>query len=284
MLPDEIFTVASTRIKAQLDKPINIIPIGDVHLGSPACDEDRLNYMLDWIASKPDTYIIGTGDYCDLMRAHDRMEVERNVADGTKDILDRLYREEADKFWKKLKPFASRVLGLGEGNHRGNLKSGITTTQYMCDRLGTKYLGYMSYFALNINVRSTTSIQIVFLIHHGMGGGGKLAGTTINRVEQLEKVAIADIYMMGHDHQKGVRPTAKFVPYNGSQGFDFRTKKQLLISTGGFLKSYMPNMPSYAVRSAYRPADLGCAKIMIIPHRDRKNGEDLMYYDLHASV
>jgi hypothetical protein len=103
-------------------------------------------------------------------------------------------------------------------------------------------------------------------------------------VEKLERIAIADIYMMGHDHQKGVRPISKFVTSSGNGTLKIKSKKQLLITTGGFLKSYMPNMASYAVRSAYAPADLGCAKISITIRRDCSYKKDITSFDLHASV
>jgi hypothetical protein len=286
-MTDETFTVASTRITADIDEEFHIIPLGDVHLGSEACDENRVDYMCQWIAKKKNVYVIGLGDYTDLARAHDRYAIETQTAESTRKIMDRIYREEAEKFIKKIAPFKERILGLGEGNHRGSLTSGITTTQYMCDKLRTQYLGYMSYFALNIDVdvkkhRHKTK-QIVFLIHHGIGGNGRLAGATINRVEKLERIAVADIYLMGHDHQKGVRPLSKFAPIN-SQGFHVKTKKQLLITTGGFLKSYMPNMPSYAVRMAYAPADLGCAKITLVLRREWIDKKENIYIDMHASV
>ena len=286
MLSDETFTISSADIFADIDEEFHIIPFGDVHLGSEACDESRVDYMCNWIAKKKNVYVYGMGDYTDLMRAHDRYAIEMQTAKSTQRIMDRIYREESDKFIKKLMPFKDRVLGLGEGNHRGVLESGISTTQYMCDRLNTKFLGYMSYFALNVATRTKRHMttRIVFLTHHGIGVNGRLAGATINRVEKLERIAIADIYMMGHDHQKGVRPLSKFVPTHGNGQFKIKNKKQLLITTGGFLKSYMPNMPSYAVKSAYAPADLGCAKITITLRRDCSDGKDITSFDLHASV
>lgn len=285
MYPDEIFTVASTEIRQNYNETFHIIPLGDVHLGSEACDESRVDYMCHWIDKHKNVYVIGLGDYTDMIRAHDRYAIETQTAQSTQLIMDRIYREESDKFIKKVMPFKNRILGLGEGNHRGNLTSGITTTQYMCDKLNTKYLGYMSYFSVSVRpkTKQNTVNQLVFLIHHGIGGNGRLAGSTINRVERLERIASADIYLMGHDHQKGVRPVSKFVPCN-SGGFGIRSKKQLLITTGGFLKSYMPNMPSYAVRMAYPPADLGCAKITITLKRDQTDGKDISYFDMHASV
>ncbi|MDD5220636.1 MAG: hypothetical protein PHV11_08725 [Candidatus Bipolaricaulis sp.] len=285
MYADETFTITSSEIQADINEEFHVIPLGDIHLGSEACDESRFDYMCQWITKKKNVYVYGMGDYTDLARAHDRYTIESQTAKSTQRIMDRIYREESDKFIKKIAPFKDRILGLGEGNHRGVLESGISTTQYICDKLNTKYLGYMSYFALNVKPRTrrNSTIQIVFLTHHGIGGNGRLAGATINRVEKLERIAIADIYMMGHDHQKGVRPLSKFVPEN-SNGFKIRTKKQLLITTGGFLKSYMPNMPSYGVRVAYAPADLGCAKITFILRRSQVDKKDVTTLDMHASV
>lgn len=285
MYADETFTVASTEIFADIDEEFHIIPLGDIHLGSEACDESRLDYMCDWIAKRKNVYVYGMGDYTDLARAHDRYAIETQTAQATQDIMDRIYRQESDRIVKKFVPFKERILGLGEGNHRGVLKSGISTTQYICDRLNTRFLGYMSYFAINVRQKTkrNSTTQIVLLTHHGIGGSGRLAGATINRVEKLERIAIADIYMMGHDHQKGVRPLSKFVLINHGV-FGIKTKKQLLITTGGFLKSYMPNMSSYAVKQAYAPADLGCAKISITIRRSEANKKDVTTIDMHASV
>lgn len=283
MLKDESFEVESMEVPARYDRKIQIIPLGDIHYGSESCHIGKFRQIVKWIKDKPYTYVIGMGDYTDLMRTHDRIAIRNSSADSSRQILDMLARKDLDQFLKELMPIKDRILGLGEGNHRWDFESGITSTQYLCDRLNTKYLGYMSYFMLRLKfeTKTTSRLSVVFLIHHGFGGGGRLAGTTINRVERLEKIADADVYMMGHDHQKGVRTLSKLVLDRSGVLHD---RKRLLVSTGSYLKSYMPNQPNYAVKNGYAPADLGCAKIILIPKRDTTNKTDRTWVDLHASV
>lgn len=42
----------------------SIIPLGDVHIGNAACDEELLDETIAEIKNRPNTYWIGLGDYC----------------------------------------------------------------------------------------------------------------------------------------------------------------------------------------------------------------------------
>ena len=59
-------------VKIPKRKTISIIPTGDWHLGSAACDVDKLKELLNWIKKTPDVYVIGLGDYIDAINLSDK--------------------------------------------------------------------------------------------------------------------------------------------------------------------------------------------------------------------
>ena len=62
------------------------------------------------------------------------------------------------------------------------------------------------------------------------------------------------------------------------------TRRILLCRTGSFLKGYIPDKVSYVVKSLLSPADLGTVKIEITPRREKSEGKERQYLDLHASI
>ena len=55
----------------------HITPLGDVHLGSVACDEALLQATVDRIASDPMGYWIGMGDACEFINVSDKRKIGR---------------------------------------------------------------------------------------------------------------------------------------------------------------------------------------------------------------
>lgn len=70
----------------------------------------------------------------------------------------------------------------------------------------------------------------------------------------------ADIYLMGHDHQKGALSNTSLI-YD--QQFNMQEKKQWFGRTGSFLKGWEPNVESYIVQRMYPPTSLGAIKFTI---------------------
>lgn len=46
------------------DAQIKITPFGDIHLGARACQEQEFARQVEQVASEPNHYWIGMGDYC----------------------------------------------------------------------------------------------------------------------------------------------------------------------------------------------------------------------------
>jgi hypothetical protein len=151
--------------------------------------------------------------------------------------------------------------------------------------LNTKFLGVAAFIRLSLseNNKRNSRFSIDIFAHHGKSSG-QLAGATINSVEKMMNIAEADIFLSGHDHQKGVRPIEKLTLSEGNGGLRLSKRKIMLGRTGSFLKGYMEGHASYIVDMAARPTELGVIKIEITPRRIRKEGQDYVEMDIHASV
>ena len=92
----------------------------------------------------------------------------------------------------------------------------------------------------------------------------------------------ADIYMMGHDHKKGIIPVDVIGFRRTKSGLEMYNKQKLIVRTGSFLKGYVEDEESYVMRSLLRPASLGIVKIEIDVRRCYADGKDLYEVELNG--
>lgn len=265
MISDSIFTIHRFEIPVkELNKPIYLIPFGDIHRFAPLCDVEKWLEFVEWAKNKKNAYFVGMGDYDDLASTTERKALlTACLHESTQSTLDEIFKNRADKLCQELSFMNGKLIGLIEGNHHGVLQSGITSTQYMCEKLNTKYLGVSSFIRLSFKYGyKRTSIDIWG--HHGRGAS-RLIGGSLNSVEQMLGIGEAQIYLMGHDHQKNAAFKTKLGLTYGPSGLKLSQHKILLARTGSFLKGYVPDKPSYIARAALNPTDLGTLKIELTP-------------------
>lgn len=282
-----IFTIHEFSIPCgKYNEPKYLIPFGDVHRSSDMFAKEKWHDFLDWARKKRDCYFLGMGDYDDLASTTERIVLgDNSLHTSTVKSLEQLYRENTAAFCKEISFMKGRLLGLVEGNHYGKFSSGITTTQLMCQNLECKYLGVSSFIRLKLVESKSNILNIDLFAHHGKGGG-KRTGSSINSVEDMMRIADAQIYLMGHDHRKSVSAVNKLYLTEGNGSVKIDDKRILLIRTGSFLKGYENNTASYVADGAYSPTDLGVVKIELTPKRVRSKPMkiDKRYIDIHASI
>ena len=290
---EQTFTIHRFQIEAKaLNVPIYIIPFGDIHRFAPLCDEKKWLEFLYWARRKPNAYFLGMGDYDDLASFNERKALlTANLHESTKMSLEDLFKDRADRLSGELNFMKGKLIGLIEGNHFGELQNNTTTTQRMCEKLNCRYLGVSSFIRLAIN-HGDKHRAVDIWAHHGRGAA-RLVGGSLNTVQQMSDIAEADIYLMGHDHKKSIAIKTRLCLSEGGSGIALSHKKILLGRTGSFLKGYEPDAPSYIVRSALSPTDMGVIKIELTPHRiyhnyldksGKKKQQDNFYIDVHASL
>lgn len=281
-----IFTTHRYEVTGTVNEPIRILPVGDIHWGSPMCDEDRFLELMEWAGKQKNLYLLGMGDYMDLASTSERaILTDRKLHDSTTSQIESLYKRQTKKL-ADIMAKAGKWIGVVEGNHFAQFQNGMTSTQLLADHLNCKYLGVSSFIRLSIKLpKAGNNVQTSLDIwaHHGKAGG-RLPGATINSVGRMQDIAEADIYICGHDHQKGVVPISRLKLVDGGGGLVLKHRKIMLIRSGSFLKGYEDGHPSYVADAALRPSDLGVTKLTLTPRRERTNRANRVHVDMHASV
>jgi len=285
-----IFTYGKYDIPfSKYGESINLIPFGDVHRTAPLCHVGKWKEFLEWASKLKNVWFIGMGDYDDFSSTSERDILNNShLHDSTKQTLDDLYRKHVSDFVKEIEFMRGRLIGCLEGNHYSELSSGITTTQLLCEKMDCKYLGVSAFIRLlltyqteNVNTPHRHALDI--WAHHGLGGG-RTAGASINKVDKMIEAADADIYLMGHDHKKHIAMKSRLRLTDSRKSLSLENRKIVMARTGGFLKGYQNNEPSYIADAAYAPVDIGTISIKVTPQRKEIDGVDTRWLDLNASL
>jgi len=106
--------------------------ISDLHIGSPLFDKKGL---LDYLSDVDDkTYIVGNGDLMDSIIVTDK-RYKKGVENGkTETPID----EQVDEAYDLLKPYAERIILIGQGNHEETIVKmcGTNPTRRLAEKLG----------------------------------------------------------------------------------------------------------------------------------------------------
>jgi hypothetical protein len=282
-----IFTIHRHEISGvKLNEPIYLIPFGDIHRHSPLCHEEKWMEFLGWAKTKKNAYFLGMGDYDDLASASERdILSNRHLHEATKDTLENVSKKFTDKLSKELSFMNGRLIGLLEGNHYSEYSNGTTSSQRMCETLNCKYLGCNAFIRLILksNTKHATTLAVDIFAHHGMGAA-RFSGGSIKRVEDMQNVAQADIYLMGHDHRKSVATKSLLRLSQAKTNVRLSHQKIIIGRTGSFLRGYVDGVPSYVADRNLVPSDLGVIKIELTWKLQNNSQDYHEWVDLHASV
>ena len=283
---ETIYTVHQSRIKLKSFKDsVGIWFWGDVHRDAVGCDEERWRWFLRKSAQDdPDlTYYMGMGDYHDMASSSEQLHLNRNdLHETTIETLDGLVEKNNRKFAEEIKQMRGKLLGLIDGNHNWRFPNGVTASEDLANRMGCESLGWLCHYTITFSIGSKEQ-NVHIVACHGRAGG-KRAGTSINQVEDLKIIfPLADIYVMGHDHNRGAWPVDVLYPSRNQNGIKIKQKRQFLCRSGSFMKGYEKGRSSYVTGRLLRPSDLGALKINISLHRDREDG-DRIITDIEAII
>jgi hypothetical protein len=260
---------------------VRIKPLGDIHLGVRNSDEELLQEEIDDINNDPNCYWIGMGDYVEAIKPRiDRRMDFRTLADWieTKDLAD-IVRVQSHRFLDYVYPIRHKCIGLLVGNHeqKVELRDDQGIVDHMAVELGTKNLSYQCMVRLlierKIKSKKNPSKEILIYANHG-SGGGRYVGGKINKIIGAATSWEANVYLMGHVHEKLVHEIPKMHLFGRGENLRLLEVKQFFILTGTFLRSYMNNSNSYAESKMYNPTSLGTVTINISAFRQKKYEHD----------
>lgn len=232
-----------------------LVPIGDVHLGSPTCAIDRFQATLDFVA-RTDCRVILMGD---LMEMATRSSVGSGWAEQTLNPQDQL-----DALKEVLQPIKGKVLVVLEGNHekRAYKDVGLNVSKILADYLGVPFGGYSCFVYLRVG-------KVNYVVHaqHGASGARYLRTKMANLMKTAEHTE-ADVYLMGHVHE--LATAKKPCRYFDKRAHTTTMRNKYFVLTGSFLEYE----GSYAMEANLEPTTLGVANITFSGER----------HDVHVST
>jgi len=181
---------------------INVIPIFDVHLGSPECQEQEFIKFINTVAETPNTYLVLGGDLID---------------NGTRSSVTNPFRAtippsaQKREMAKILEPVRDRILCMIPGNHeRRSGKDADDDPIYdIAAKLDLEDLYRENIVFMKIQLGKSTANSVaseyrpsyVLVVTHG-SGGGILTGGAVNRSERFGYVIDGmDALIVGHTHK-----------------------------------------------------------------------------------
>lgn len=191
---------------------VEIVPIGDVHVGDEFYDEKMFKGVINYVLEKPNRYVILNGDLTD-------MALKTSVSDTYGATMSPL--DQVKYIANILEPLKERIIGIGNGNHEERVYkgSGIDVSYLIALELGLKKIYSNNSFVVFLKVgqshnsRPNKVKQQVYsiFVQHGRGGGRKMGGKTNRLVDMDNIIANADLYIMGHVHSPVNLPQSTFV-------------------------------------------------------------------------
>lgn len=253
------------------------MPFGDLQMGAEGFREDLWKRFFNQALADKEAWLIGMGDYSDAFRPTIRARLNGTFADdkGSRFQLDTHIMKSMQSLAEKLQPLKNRIIGLLEGHHYYDLVGGMTSTQYLCQLLGVKYLSFACVVQLHIT-RSKSHKKIVDIFATHGCGGSKYSHSDLAHLERnIMPSWDCDLYLRGHSTKVYVAhgaPLNKISRAPLEKGIKILKRQRLLVNTGGFMEGYVPGTTTYVEEKNLPPCALGWAVIEL--HIRNTKGED----------
>lgn len=229
------------------ESKIQIILMGDEHLGSKHYDEGLHQEWLNWCLKTPSTYVIGMGDHLETAT---RDSVGAGVFEQ-----DEVVQEQLEKSYALYRPLADagKLLGMHIGNHEERVyrHSGMDLIKTLTKMLEVPYFGIGVAHHLVVGKQSYTMYTA-----HGHSGA-RLPHTKIKSAIDLGNMVDVEIYGIGHSHQ---------LSHHVRQFYHIDKKRKVVAEgTKHFILtgSYLTHWGSYAQQAGYEMMRRGSPNVKL---------------------
>jgi len=245
------------------DKPLILIPMGDIHLGSVGCNKTYLKNTIEWIKNKPNCYVIGMGDFCDCITIKDDRFDIKSIDPEFIPQLDNLPFAQVEYLKDLLIPIKDKILCCIPGNHEDKfrVKNSVNVMNELF-KLGIEIGDYMTFLRIKFDRNQFHTTPLTFFLQHGWFSGRKVGGK-INQLIDVSTTYDADVYIVGHSHYLGAELLEKVSI--GATGKNIFKCKKVFINSGSFVETISLNGISYSEKKAYPNSKVGVARIDIYP-------------------
>lgn len=247
--------------------------LGDTHIGNKGCWLSGLRQDVALIAADPHAVVIGMGDFGDYISPADkRWDPATITPDAKVAALSDWGGYIARMVVAELKPLKGKFMGMLYGNHENKyqLQHAQQLHGWVCTELETKNLGYSCFIDLSFRKKTPSSRRsnstyrsYRIFAHHG-AGAAQTSGGKINRLVRFMNANEADVYLIGHLHEKD----PKRVDYLAADAKceTLIERRKLGVFTGSYLRTYDESEHAgYGEIAGYSPVPLGCSQIEFTP-------------------
>lgn len=245
-------------VPVNCNQPTTIVGTGDHHLGSNGHNSAVRNRLIKRLLRKESVYWVGTGDMVDCDRPSTR-EMKWKMYADRKDAWTQQDERDFDFLDRKVIPVYEPVkhtcLGLIDGDHYIRFSNGMTSGQYIANKLGVKYLGErMAYVCIAFRKRRNQSILHRILVRHGKGAPSTVGGDANALVRQNAQWE-GDLFFGAHSHKLAAFPEPIVGPKESGTGLHQRIR--WYIRTGSLLNGFSPTEQLYPEKAEYSPLCVG---------------------------
>lgn len=250
------------------DDVMEIIPLGDLHIGNAACDEDGIVKAVEYIASNPNAYWIGMGDYGDFINMRDHRFDPSALASWvtTRDLVD-LAGAQKKRILDIIDPIAHKCLGLVKGNHDKKIHKAWERAIFDEIVVGVKErawrngglqdidlsLNYWGFVRLKFCRAGAGVRTVVISAHHGYGSSKSITG-----MEKFLWSHECDVALFGHTHNMTSHRSAR-TEINKAGKVIYRPQWGVVTGT------YLQSDADYGIQAGYMPVPTGVTKISLRP-------------------
>lgn len=234
---------------------ILLVPLGDVHLGSPTCNIEKFEKALAFI-ERTDCWVVLMGD---LMECASKNSVGAGWVEQVQSPQAQL-----DALYEVLLPIRDKILINLEGNHSERIwkDSGIRVSKVLSDMLKVPFGGYSAFLKLRVGKNN-------YIVHAQHGSSNAwYPHTKLTSAMRTAQHTDADLYLYGHTHELLSIKVPRLSIDNRNR--KVVTSEKYFVLTGSFLEYE----GSYAQKKNMFPIRTGIANITL-------SGK---HWDIHCSV
>ncbi|SMO75423.1 Calcineurin-like phosphoesterase superfamily domain-containing protein [Balnearium lithotrophicum] len=224
---------------------IELIPLSDLHLGSPESNLREIERVVRYIREKENARTILLGDLFETAIIGSKGDPY------TADPIETEFRIAKEL----LKPIKDKILAVISGNHERRISKtvGLDIMRMFCAKLGIEDRYSPNFVVVKLRLKN---LSYFIGAHHGVGGG-RLKGGKINNLHRMGGILPnADIILMGHTHDFIMTTDVKYII--DKKHDRIKEHKTYYINVPAFL-SY----GGYGASYAYQPTISGAIKITL---------------------
>ena len=265
---------------------VEIVPIADVHIGNPLCDEETFRQTIDYIMEEPDDpnrarVCILNGDLTESVTKHSKGNIfEMTLTPQTQIAMMVKYLLPLTETSKKYP--MGKIVSYCSGNHDFGRYSdtGVTSAQSIAAQLHIedRFSNDGCYTFIRCKrIQEQKEIAIVTVYNqHGTGSASTIGGKA-NRVAKISNGVIADVIIASHLHAPLTFKEEVFMP--DPRNMSLMLKPITYVMTNAFLR-----YGDYAERAGMKPASISVPKIVWRQARKQKNNQRLRYGDCEVVI